>query len=82
MLDVRVEVRSRKNVSAIERLEFDQGHLHPKLEVPRLKSLGREPDSVLRAIRNIYCTYEPATVSLKSVGDRKQRQEGFAFLRL
>ncbi len=30
--DVRVEVRSRKNVNAIKRL--DQGHLHPKLEVP------------------------------------------------
>jgi hypothetical protein len=75
MLDVRVEVRSRKNVSAIERL--DQGHLHPKLEVPRLKSLGWELDSVLRAMRNY--TYIHI---IKSVGDRKQRQEGFAFFRL
>jgi hypothetical protein len=41
MLDVRVEVRSRKNVSAIERL--DQGHLHPKLEVPTAETEMSRP---------------------------------------
>ncbi len=43
---------------------LDQGHLHPKLEVPRLTCLGQEKshsNSLLKAtIRNIYIPYERA----------------------